>query len=365
VFNFYEVHAEETLDEIYDEQIKESGAEELPSSLPEKANDSMKNIGINKIDLKELFNIDPGKIFKEIFKTFSKSIPIPLKAGIAVLTVIIICAVTEGMKTSNIPSKDKSVLPIIGTLCICIVLIMPVMNFLNRVSDIIKGSSTFMLTYIPVFCGIILSSGQPIVATSYHIMMMSVAEIISQVASHVIVPLLSSFLAASVISSISDKVDISGICTFFHKTIKWLLGISMTIFTSVLSIQSLLGSAAGASSEKAIKFIISSFVPIVGGALSDAFVTVHSGLKLLKSGVGAFGIIAFGFIFLPIIAESIIWLLLIQLCSSISVVFGINQITGLLDNTSKLVSIIFSIILCCMTILIISTVIVLTIGSNS
>ena len=48
------------------------------------------------------------------------------------------------------------------------------------------------------------------------------------------------------------------------------------------------------TTNKSVKFVVSSFVPIVGTALGEAFGTVHSCAKVLRSGVGAFGILAIG-----------------------------------------------------------------------
>ena len=74
----------------------------------------------------------------------------------------------------------------------------------------------------------------------------------------------------------------------FYKAVKWVLSIVMTIFVSLLTIQNLIGVAADNAGTKAVKFAVSNFIPVVGGALSDAYTTVQSCVKVLKSGVGAF-----------------------------------------------------------------------------
>lgn len=111
--------------------------------------------------------------------------------------------------------------------------------------------------------------------------------------------------------------------------------------------------------------MIGSFVPVVGGALEDAFGTVQSCVKLLKSGVGAFGLLAGAFIFLPVILECVLWILTLSACSAIGEIFALKEITTLLKATTKVLETMLAIILCSMTVLMISTVLILVIGGGS
>ena len=184
----------------------------------------------------------------------------------------------------------------------------------------------------------------------------------TQVASRLLVPLLNIFLALSVTASVSPRLNLTGICDMFSKVIKWILGFIMSVFVGLLAIQSIIGTAADTAGTKAVKFVISSFVPIVGGALSDALNTVQSCVKLLKSGVGAFGIIAAGCVFIPILIQCLLWLAALQVCAAVGDVFELKQTTSLLRASGKVISTIISILLCCMTVLIVSTVLMLMIG---
>jgi stage III sporulation protein AE len=362
IFHFSHTYALESdeFDKIYNEQLEESGADKLKNELPDETTKSLENIGGNKIDLKSLLNITPKKIFDEILRIFLQSAPTPFRAAISIFAIIFLCSLIEGIKPSVYKNRYKGIMPIVGALYVCVALIIPSLKFLNRTTGVIKGSASFMLSYIPVFSGIILSSGQPISANYYQLLMISLAEVISQIASHVMIPILSSFLAVSVVSSISSRLDISGISNIFHKAIKWILGLSMTIFTGVLSLQNVLATTADGAGKKALKFMVSNFVPVIGRALSDGILAVQGSLKILKSSVGVFVIIACGFIFLPILFECILWIFSLQLCVAVSTVFNIRGISKLLENTVKLFSLIFSIVICCVVILIVSTTIMLT-----
>ena len=143
-----------------------------------------------------------------------------------------------------------------------------------------------------------------------------------------------------------------------------MLSIVMTIFVSLLTIQNLIGVAADNAGTKAVKFAVSNFIPVVGGALSDAYTTVQSCVKVLKSGVGAFGILAAGVIFLPVLLELILWLAAVNLSAVVGDLFELKEISALLRSVGKVISAMIAIVVCCMVILIISTVLLLLIGGG-
>lgn len=357
--------ATDSFKEIYDEQIKTSGAKGLIDNVPEEAKNTLEDIGINKIDWNDLIKLTPKTIFEKTLSIAKDKSPSIFKAVASMLAIILLSALFSGMKTSIAEESLQNIWAIVSTLCICIIAINPIINTINHASNIVLGSSKFLLLYIPIMAGIMVASGQSILGASYSTLMLTVGEIISQVSSTLLVPLLNTFLAISVISSISPKLNFSGICNLFSKTIKWVLGFAMTVFTGLLTIQSIVGTAVDSIGTKAVKFMLSGCVPIVGGALSDAFLTVQSAIKLLKSGLGAFFILALGVIFLPIVMECLLWLLSLNFCASIGEMFELVEVSKLLKRTSEVISIILVILLCSAIILIMSTVVVLTIGGSS
>lgn len=360
------VHATDNLDldEIYSEQYKLSGAQKLEDELPKEARRSIKNIGIDLKDIKSFTKLTPDKVFNEIFFMIKQQSPIPIKAMCISVSIILLCAVIESMKLSFGERPLSGILSVVSALSICIAIIFPIVETISNAAMVIQCSANFMLVYIPVMAGIMVASGQPVSAASYHMMMVIAGETISQIASRFLVPFLNVFLSVSVVSVLSDKMNLSGICKSIGVIIKWILSFVMTIFVSLLTMQSIVAGSSDNTGTKAVKFALNSFVPIVGGALSDAFSTVQGCVKLLKSGVGAFGVLAAGVIFIPLILECLMWLLSVNVCASIGDIFSLKQISEMLRAVSRVISTILAIVLCCMTILTISTVLVLIVGGG-
>ena len=356
---------ENTYDEkIYQEQYESSGAVKLFEELPDDTKKSFDDIGLDEADFNKIMDIDPKSVIKSVLKTAKKKLPGTLSSISVVLAIILLNAVFSVLKVSRGEKSISTVLGVVSTLCICVIIVFPIVDFIGRVATIIKGSTTFLLCYIPIMVGIMIAHGQTISSMAFSSVMVALGDAIMQLSSSFLVPILNIFLTMSIVCAISSRFKFSSLCELFSKIIKWVLGFVMTIFSGILTTKSLIGTTVDTVNSKAMKFVLSSFVPIVGSALGDAFLTVQGCVKILKSGVGAFFIIAVGFIFLPAVIECLMWLISMNICAVVGDIFEIANVSILLKNIGKVVSTLLAIILCIMTILIISTVIVLNVGGG-
>lgn len=349
-------------DEYYQEQMEASGADELPDSLPDETNELLEGLGIGSLNADEFLNLSPDKLLNQALNIMGEQSRDPLRCVVSIIGIMLLCAFLQGMKVSF---GEQDLTRIFGIVCVlmCIALMVsPILSCIHDASETIHGSFVFMTAFIPVLGSVMTVSGQTVTATSYSFLMLGASETISALCSNFILPLLHIILALSITSSAAPKLNTSGLTAFLHKTVKWILGFSMSIFVSIMSLQTIVGSASDTVAVKAAKFVVGSAIPVVGGALSEAITSVQSYLGLLKTTVGAFGIIAGAGIFLPIIIRIILWQIGIQLCSAVGELLGLSEISGLLKSVGSVMGLLLAVLLCTALMIIISTGIMLTIG---
>ena len=110
--------------------------------------------------------------------------------------------------------------------------------------------------------------------------------------------------------------------------------------------------------------LLSSFIPIVGSALSDAYKTVQGSIGVLKSGVGVFVILSIAVIFLPVVIQSFLWIATLWIGKLTAEVLILSQTAKLLECVISVFSTLLGIVLCIMSIYIISTALVLVMGGG-
>ena len=358
------VHAfgDNTLKEIYDNQFKTSGAEKLGENLPKDSQKALDRMGISGANFDEISKINPGKIFEEIITTVKDKLTSPLKSLIPVAAIILICAIVNNLKTSFGSNHINEIMAAVSTLCLCAVVVNPIVSCINSVALVIKSASGFTLCAAPVMAGIMIASGHPISATSYQALIISAGQVISHLAGNFLVPFMNMLLGISIISSVSSRLNLESLCDVIYRSVKFILKFVASIFTGILTLQNLVTTSADNIGTSTVKFAIDSCVPIVGSALSDAFSTVQGCVKLLKSGVGAFGIIAGGVIFLPIVIECSIWIIFLNLASCMGDIFELKKISSFVKSVSNVMSVVLAALLCVIMVLIVSTVLILIIG---
>lgn len=347
---------ENDINSIYDTSV-------LYNSLSDDVKQSLENIGINGIDGQQISQISFTEVVNEIVKLAGENSAGPLKAVISLTALILICSLLSSYKNS-ISSELSSSLGIAAVLCATCTAALPVIQVIADMSAVVKTASAFMLAFVPVMVMIMSSTGHAVSGASYYAMMIGAGEGVGQLSSKVIVPFLNMFLGVSVTASVCPETRLSGISSVISKAVKWILGFVMTVFTAVLSFKQLITASVDDVSTRAVRFTLNSFIPIVGSALSDAYKTVQGSVNLLKSGLGIFVIISIAFVFLPIILNSLLWIFTLSAGKLFADTLGINQVKNLLEGVSTVLSTLLAIVLCIMSVYIISTALVLLLGGG-
>ena len=86
----------------------------------------------------------------------------------------------------------------------------------------------------------------------------------------VVLPITLIATALGIISNLSDKVQIGKLSNFFKSGITWFLGLIITIFVGILSMEGTLTSNVDGLTAKGVKAAASTFIPVVGKALGDS-----------------------------------------------------------------------------------------------
>ncbi|MCI6006739.1 stage III sporulation protein AE [Oscillospiraceae bacterium LCP25S3_E10] len=356
---------EYTTENIYNSQYEQSGADALVQELTPEVKKQLKDIGITSPSWQELNSMSFFDIFGSIMNTIQQQSVTPLNCVVKIMGVVMLVALINSVKSSLGSSSLTAVLNSVATLTVSIILIQPVCQTIEYSTTIIKLSADFMLVFIPVMAGIMLTMGQSLQAAGSYTMVMGAGTAVSQISNNILVPLLNTFLGISVVSGISQRVNLNGFCELVNKVLKWVLTFTMSVFTAILTMQSIISSSADSAGVKATRFAISSFVPLVGGALSEAYQTVRGCMGMLKSGVGVFAILATGTIYLPAIISCVLWLVAINIAIALAGVFDMGDIIKLLKSVTTVINSLIAILLCCMIIFIVSSAIMLMVGGVS
>lgn len=354
----------ESADQNLQGQLEASGAEKLASQAPDQTQEILEQLDLKDLDYRQLLSLTPGQIWQVCKAAFSKMIRAPLLLLGMLVAVILLCAAMDALKIGFNAKGLEKVFNGVAVLCLITLVLEPVTDCIQKASQAIFQGSMFMNGFIPVFCGILASGGQPVSAGVYHLLLFGTSQVVGQAASQILVPLISIFLAFCFTGAIAPELHLDQIGKTVKKFVNWALGLLLTIYVGLLGIQSIVAVSADTVTVKTAKFVTSSFVPVIGSALSDALVTAQACLKLLKASVGVYGILIAVFTFLPLFAEIICWYLAMQAAAFLGQLMGTGSITKVLEATASALGLLMSITLLFGLLFIISTTVMLVVGAG-
>ena len=348
----------------FSDALEEIGGGNLSNSLDQNSQDSLNNLGIDEKDYNSIINLSFSDFFKEIIRIAGQEGVTPLSSSALVMCMLLLYSVFDNfrddLKSRNMQSISDAVFVLIITLSI----VTPVVSVVNRAVTSIENAGSFMLLYIPIMVVALITNGQGVTGASYYSFVVMAGEGITWLSSHLIAPLLSVFLGVSVTSSVSSDIKLDGIIRELSKFIKWVIAFVMTVFSGLLTFKTLITTAADTVSTRAVRFTLSSFIPIVGSALSEAYKTIQGSMTLLKTGLGVFVIISVVIVFLPVVINCLLWIVSLNISSGVADMLGVKAPSSVLKCCSSVLSTLLVIILCVMAIYVISTAIILTLGST-
>ena len=111
----------------------------------------------------------------------------------------------------------------------------------------------------------------------------------------------------AIVDAVSPSVSVGGLLTLSRKVTTWTLGLLMSVFLGVLSMQNLISGSTDTAAAKTTRYVLSNFVPVVGSAVSDAYATVRGSLQILRSTTGVLGIMALCLLFLPPLLQLLLY----------------------------------------------------------
>lgn len=355
---------ESALDEMYEEQLEASGAEELWENLPLQTRELLNKLGISRLNPDMFSELSPAEAADSFIALLLEQAGAPLRTMGILLGVVLLYALMEGMRETV---KEENLSKIFGVICAitaCTALLVPLSGCIGRVRDAAESTSIFMFSFVPVYSGVMLTSGQPLGAASYQTVVLFVAELISLASTHLIVPLMTTALALGLVGSLSPGMKLDAAGGMINKACSWLLALTSTLFVGLLSLQGLVGAAADSLTGRAIRFSLSSFVPVVGGALSEAFSSVQGCLQLLKSTLGGFGILSTALIILPPLLECALWSLSLSVCSMMAEMFALSSLSVLFKTAQGVLKTLMGVLAACSLFMIIATTIVTMAGGG-
>ncbi len=324
----------------------------------------------NDIDIKEILNsaiagkVDNSSIYKKILSLLGTEVQTGIKSLISILAIIIIHSILKSISESLENDNISKLIYYVQYIAIVTIIMSNFSDIINLVKETSINLIGFMNTLIPVLISLILYTGSIATSSILEPIILFMVNFIGNIIQDILIPIILIIASISIISKISDKVQIEKISKFLKSSTTWFLGIILTIFVGIVSLEGTLSSSVDGITAKTAKTIVSTAVPVVGKILGDVVDSVLGCGVILKNAVGFLGvIIIIGICILPILKLSVLTISY-KLVASISEVIADKKIVNLLDEISDIFKILLAILVSISFMVIIGTTLLVKMSNS-
>ena len=338
----------DTEDEVINSQMDSFNISNFIDEANKYSNDILKDI-----DIQELLNnaikgeLDTNQLLKNIFPILGTEIKEALKVMGSILIIVLIHSVLKSI-SDNLNNKSVAQITYyVQYILIATVIMTNFSSIITLSKEAVGNMISFIQLLFPLLMTLMLASGSVVSVNLVQPIILFIINLISNIFQSIIIPIILVGTALAIVSKISDRIQIDKLSKFLKSSSVWVIGILLTIFVGVLSIEGTLGSSVDGITAKTAKAAVSSFIPVVGKVLGDAVDTVIGCSAILKNAIGIVGVIVvIAICITPILKLAIITIiyhLTAALCEPIADSKIVSLITQMADTFKILLAILCSI----------------------
>ncbi|WIV11000.1 stage III sporulation protein AE [Proteiniborus sp. MB09-C3] len=329
------------LDQLIEKQMESLKIDEL-ENLVREINNTTKD-ALPRINFKEFMVslikgenvLDGGMVLNGILKlVFSE-----VMANSALLAKLLILGIICSLFT-NIQSafERDAVGEVAFYVCYLILISLSIKSFVIAMEITWKAISDMVVliqVLLPILLTLLVAVGGITTSSLFKPVILGAVSVISTLMKDIILPLIFYSTVVGIICKISSRIQITKISSLIRQISTAIIGVSLTIFIGIISIQGTMTAKVDGVTIRTAKFAVDKFVPIVGKFLSDVMETVVGCSMVLKNAVGAIGMISLFFICIIPIIKILSLILIYKIAGALVEPITDNKIVDCLNEISK------------------------------
>ncbi|MGG0186502.1 stage III sporulation protein AE [Bacillus rhizoplanae] len=218
-----------------------------------------------------------------------------LLANGKLLGTLIMLTIFSALLQSLQSAFEKSSIGKIADAVVYMVLIVFALNsfyvVMTYARDTIQTMIDFILALLPILLALIATGGGVVSVSFFHPIIVFLMNTSGMLMNYIVLPLLLLATILSIVSTMSDQYKVTKLSKLLQNVSVSIIGIFLTIFLGVLSVQGTATAVADGIAVKTAKFVTGNFIPVVGRMFTEAADTVLSASALLKNTIGIVGIV--------------------------------------------------------------------------
>ena len=307
----------EELQDKVDELLEALDTEELQAYL-----DSLTEF--RGMDIKEMlssvitgdFALDYSSLWQSALALVFNEGRAMLPAFAVVLAAALLCGILNSAKNGFLQSTMSDIINFVTYIAVGAVVLAVLTGVLQTGFSAMESMQRQMEIVYPILLTLMAASGGSVSAGVFRPAVAFLSSAVCEMFTAIVLPASVVVIVLAFVGNLSPDVRTEKLGDLFKSINKWLIGLTLGLLTLFLTVQGIASSQYDGLSLRAIKYLVSGSVPIVGGFLSGGLDLVLAGSALIKNAVGSFAVfLLFGALLRPVLLFAAFQLFL-RLCAA-------------------------------------------------
>ncbi len=331
----------------------------MADALPQQAQELLEHMGISDADFSGLFSVSFRDVMQGVLGLFRGGLQRPLSFFAAGVGVLLLLAVADVFG-----EKQSDARALFGSLFLVTICAVPLRTVITAAVSAVRAGSAFVCSLIPGLAAVVAASGSPLLSVCWQTAVFTAAQTVAASASGFMAPACGMMLGTGVLDCLTTDSETEGLTQKIRKCAVWIFSALATLFTAFLSLKGVLAGAADTVAAKGVKLAISTFIPVVGSQLSDAYASVAGSLAAVRSTAGVFAVAGVCAVSLPAAVQMLLWIAALKGLCVLSSLFGQKNAEKLFGAFSAALSVLHACLLFVTVLYVLSVGIILTIKAD-
>ncbi len=281
------------------------------------------------------FTASSTSVFKAVIDLVFEDVLEFLPILTSVVAIGILCGFMKALKGGM---GGRSVGDIVHFVCFSVIVVLIIKTAAEMVwltSSTLLSIQSQMEAVFPIMLTLIAALGGTVSVSLFQPTIALLSSAVVTIFTKFVMPIFIFTLVFSIISNLTNTVKLNKFTAFFNSLFKYVIGFVLTIFTAFLSIQGITANSHDGVSFRTAKFAIKSYVPILGGYLSDGLDVILTSSMLIKNAVGVSGLLLLVLTILAPLIKICVFTLCLKLTSAILEPVADTKIANFVSGVSK------------------------------
>ncbi|MDD2400704.1 MAG: stage III sporulation protein AE [Clostridia bacterium] len=330
-----------TPQQILEEQqnnLNLEGLEEFIHQVNREISPDLSNISFSRIlegfKSGEL-NVSPQDVIKNIFSYFLREVAANLSLLGKLIIIAVICSILQTLQAAF---EKGTVAKLAYFVCYLVIITLAIGSFKLAI-DIGLAAITKMVSFmellLPVLLVLLTAMGGLTTVALLQPFLLLFLSFMSAFTQNIIFPFIFLTAVLAIANDISDNFKVSKIASLFKQLTKVGIGLVLTLFIGVITVEGVAGSVVDGVTLRTAKYVTGAFVPVAGSMFADALDAVIGGSLLLKNAIGITGVLVLAIIVIFPVLKIIAIAVIYHLAAALLQPLGNSQIAQVLDDMSS------------------------------